>query len=253
MISLPPPTSDPLEKAWLDYYLSPSNAELILDLSDGSRDHCPVKEFFRDPQAFDSQDCLALELCQGQVLDVGAGCGCHSLYLQSQGISVCALDRSPIAIWIMAQRGVQCLYHADIFSFTGPRFDTLLLLMNGIGLVGSLGGLRRFLHLCHRWVGPQGQILMDSTDLGSSSSPGSYPGELMFTVEYQGQRGDPFPWLFVDADTLEQIAWQQGWRTQVIYLGPEGQYLARLLPLPSGDSRPPRPHRSSSRSQGSMT
>lgn len=231
----PPTPTDPLEQAWLDYLYAPSAAELILHFSDGSTDRCPVGEFFRDPEAFESQDCLALELCQGRILDIGAGCGNHCLYLQAQGSAVCALDRSPVATWIMAQRGVECIYQADIFNFQGQMFDTLLMLMNGIGLVGSLTGLQRFLDRCHRLLKPQGQILLDSTELvvmGTDASPG---GELRVSVEYGGQRGDPFPWLFVDADTLEQIATQQGWFTQVIYLGPEGQYLARLVRIDERD------------------
>ncbi len=226
----PPTPTDPLEQAWLDYFRTPAAAELILHFSDGSTDLCPVGEFFRDPEAFESQDCLALELCQGQILDIGAGCGNHCLYLQAQGAPVCALDRSPVATWIMAQRGVNCIYQEDIFSFKAQQFDTLLMLMNGIGLAGSLQGLAQLLDHCHHLLTPQGQILLDSTELVAiDTGQSSYGGELSCAVEYGGKRGDPFPWLFVDPDTLERVAAQQGWFSQVLYLGPEGQYLARLI------------------------
>ena len=227
---IPPTPTDPLEQAWLDYFHTPAAAELILHFSDGTTDHCPVGEFFRDPEAFESQDGLALELCQGQILDIGAGCGNHCLYLQTQGSQVCALDRSPVAAWIMAQRGVDCIYQEDIFNFKARQFDTLLMLMNGIGLVGSLQGLAQFLAHCHHLLTPQGQILLDSTELVALDTDRSaYGGELSVAVEYGGRCGEPFPWLFVDPDTLERIAAQQGWFSQVLYLGPEGQYLARLI------------------------
>ncbi len=110
-----------------------------------------------------------------------------------------------------------------------------MLLMNGIGVVGSLQGLEHFLDHCHSLLTPQGQILLDSTELAPRHTDTFYGGELTFAVEYGGQRGEPFPWLFVDADTLEQIAAQHGWFTQVVYQGPEGHYLARLIQIEASD------------------
>lgn len=225
----PPLTQDPLEQAWLDYFRAPSSAELILHLADGTRDRCLVKEFFRDPDALDPLESFALDLCRGRILDVGAGCGDHSLILQSRGYSVCALDRSSVAVWIMAQRGIQCLFESDFFAFRADGFDTLLLLMNGVGIVGTLRGLEAFLDHCHQLLTPSGQILLDSTDLVIQPTLSSYPREVTFTVEYRGKKGDPFPWLFVDPDTLCRIADRKGWHSQLIYQQEDGQYLARLI------------------------
>ncbi|MFQ3614960.1 MAG: class I SAM-dependent methyltransferase, partial [Cyanobacteriota bacterium] len=126
----------------------------------------------------------------------------------------------------------------------GPefRFDTLLMLMNGIGLVGSLAGLDRFLTLAQDWIQPTGQLLLDSTDLGDpvdelaeadgSADETDPPARVVqFTAEYQGQRGDPVPWLFVEPETLLQHAQSAGWQGQIIYQDPEGAFLARLTPL----------------------
>jgi len=41
----------------------------------------------------------------------------------------------------MRRRGVRDVRCGDVFAFAGERFDTLLMLMNGIGLVGTLDGL----------------------------------------------------------------------------------------------------------------
>ena len=86
-----------------------------------------------------------MALCKGYVLDIGAGTGCHSLALQDRGTRVLAIDVSPQALEILSKRGVEECQHADVFEFQGGPFDTLLLMMHGIGMVEDLAGLDRFL------------------------------------------------------------------------------------------------------------
>jgi hypothetical protein len=114
-------------------------------------------------------------------------------------------------------------------------------MMNGIGIVGTLAGLDRFLHFAQRLVKPGGQILVDSYDLRDSDAPGrmasengdargGYVGEMRFQLEYQGHRGSPYHWLFVDPATLARRATQAGWTCDVIWQEEEDHYLARLSP-----------------------
>ncbi|MEN9221400.1 MAG: class I SAM-dependent methyltransferase [Thermostichus sp. BF3_bins_97] len=239
---------DPLEQALWDWQRGQAKGPIRLC------SYCPDGTPFAEPQvispevfftdALPEAEALALDLCRGQVLDIGAGTGRHALLLQERGLSVWGLDRSPVALQIMEQRGILNRIQADIFHWAGPeiRFDTLLLLMNGIGLVGSLGGLERFLTLARNWLQPTGQLLLDSTDLREedettdSDPPESALAEpeervVNFIAEYNGHRGDPFPWLFVDPETLLEYAQAAGWRGQIVYQDPEGAFLARLTPV----------------------
>jgi SAM-dependent methyltransferase len=263
-----PLPQDPLEQALWDWHRGQARGSLLLHAY--SAEGIPLAEEPQvvSPEVFFTQElpeveALALELCRGRVLDIGAGTGRHSLLLQEEGFAVAALDRSPVALQIMAERGVHCRIAADLFHWEGPEepFDTLLLLMNGAGLVGSLAGLERFLSLARHWVQPTGQLLVDSTDLADLSEEGDAAdlpqvessanseaedrekgrdcrtaGEakarvVNFVAEYSGQRGDPFPWLFVDPETLLRCAHANGWQGQILYQEPEGAFLARLAPL----------------------
>ncbi|MCF2971206.1 class I SAM-dependent methyltransferase [Synechococcus sp. Nb3U1] len=243
---------DPLEQALWDWHQGQPKGDIRMHAH--SPAGIPIEEvqmisaevFFT--QELPETEALALDLCRGRVLDIGAGTGRHTLLLQEQGLPVWALDRSPVALRIMAERGIRHRIQADIFDWTGPevRFDTLLLLMNGIGLVGSLAGLDHFLRLARDWLEPTGQMLLDSTDLRdaqkeddeteNSENPRSTPadpeeGVVQFVAEYNGYRGDPFSWLFVEPEALLQHAQATGWQGQIIYQDPAGAFLARLTPI----------------------
>lgn len=208
---------------------------------DGARQSLGGKYLFRSFERFTDAEAGAVALCQGRVLDVGAGAGSHALVLQEAGLEVVALDVSPDAAAVMRRRGVVDARSGDIFTFDGESFDTLLLLMNGIGVVGDLAGLDRFLDHAHVLLGDGGQILLDSADIKTSDDPaeiarivervraGKYRGETIQRIVYRGETGAPFPWLYIDAITLGSQAAARGWWTQVVFEGSEGDYLARLV------------------------
>ena len=107
----------------------------------------------------------ALSLCRGRVLDLGAGAGRHALELQARGHAVTAVDVSCDAVAVMRERGVRDARCGDLDTVDGELFDTILLLMHGIGLVGTLPGLSDFLGRTHDVLGADGRIVCDSADL----------------------------------------------------------------------------------------
>ncbi len=225
-----PPSWAPHGAALRDFLAGDLDAEVIVRAEDGEEDRTPARVFFRGPEEFSALDEAALDLCRGRVLDVGAGAGCHSLVLQARGLAVRALDVSPEAVEVMRRRGVRDVRCGDVFSFSGERFDTLLILMNGIGLVGTLDGLDRFLRDVPRLLAEGGQILLDSFDPGPADPerPQEYPGEMRFQLEYRGLRGAFYDFVFLDLETLRRHAECAGWNCESIWQEEEGHYLARL-------------------------
>ncbi len=196
------------------------------------RESLPVALFFRSPEAFMPYELRALELCRGRVLDAGAGTGCTSLVLQARGHQVVAIDVVPEAVEIMRRQGVRDARQADLFALQGERFDTVLLLMNGLGLAGTVDGLPLLFRHLHTLVAPGGQVLADSTDVSALPpprvSPGRYPGELEFRLEFAGRRGAAFPQLYADPELARRQARETGWHCDVVFRGEYGSWLARL-------------------------
>ena len=227
---------DLLGKAIGDYYLGKTGAKLRSLSSLGTSEEVPVAHFFRGFPQMPFPEQKALEYCRGSVLDIGCGAGSHCLYLQEQGFEPLGLDRSCRAAGVAAQRGVRNTVCADIMEYRVGEFDTLLLLMNGIGIAGDLEGLGRLLSHLAGLLRPGGQILLDSSDLiylfEEDEDGGvwdvAYYGEVTYRWELGGQQGEPFPWLFVDFATLSAEAGALGFQARLLETGPHYDYLARL-------------------------
>jgi len=230
---------DILGQAISDYYHKGQSATLWVHDDHGPKVEMPVSTYFRDESHMPALERMALSLCKGEVLDIGAGAGSHALALQQRGLAVTALDISPLAAEVMRQRGVQQVHTGDIFQYRGTQADTLLLLMNGIGLCGNTRRLRRFLQLAQQWLKPGGQLLFDSSDVAYLYEEGlpvldHYYGEIRCRYEYQRQKTDWFTWLYIDRATLALIAADEGWRSEVLFDDGNDQYLARLQREPAG-------------------
>jgi len=230
--------SDPYEQAFWDYYKGNKNAVIKILSNKGDDETVPVKYFFRSYKKMPEVEQMALSLCSGKVLDIGAGSGCHSLILQEKGYDITALDFSLGLTSLMKERGLNKVICKDIFKYNSDKFDTLLLLMNGIGLVGDLNGLSTFLNHSKTILNNGGQIILDSCDLmylykepdGSVkiNLNEAFYGEVEYQFEYNGIKGESFKWLFVDFSTLNEYASQNGYNCELIFEDENHQYLGRL-------------------------
>jgi len=229
----------PYGLALSDYDKGNRSATLIIYRDDGWREELPMSTFFRQPQEYDLEH-TALDLCYGHVLDIGAGTGIHTLFLQERGVLVCAIDVSSEAVLIMRQRGVFDVRQADILSFENGEFDTVIMMGHGIGVVENIGGLISFLEHVPGLLKANGQILLTSLDIRVTNDPthleyqkrnlnsGRYFGEIRIQFEYRSIRGPLFGWLHIDAETLSSYASKTGWNCEVVQQQPDGNYLARL-------------------------
>lgn len=217
-----------------DFYHYRLFDKLLLHNSYGPVEEMPVAHFFRSKADMPELEVYALELCNGKILDIGAGVGSHALVLQEMNLDVYALEKSTLASEVMTKRGVKNIINADVFDLHRRKFETLLLLMNGIGLVGDLHGLEKLLVHAKTIIVPHGQMLFDSSDIMylyeevELPPAGKYYGEIAYQYEYKNVKGDWFNWLYVDQQTLLKIASKNGWICQIIYEDEFGQFLASL-------------------------
>lgn len=226
---------DVLGQAIHDYHYNFSPGKLWIHNRFGQPDEMPLEVYFRDEEDMPSLELQALALCRGSVLDIGAGAGSHALYLQQREVDVTALEISTLAAAVMQHRGVKKIILKNIFDYKAVQYDTLLLLMNGIGLSADLPGLHQFLQHAKSLLLPGGQLLFDSSDVAylykKTKRPGEkYYGEINFRYEYKGQKTDWFTWLYADQQILRNIAAEEGWLMEVHFVDEHDQFLVRLTP-----------------------
>ncbi|MDR2011333.1 MAG: class I SAM-dependent methyltransferase [Bacteroidales bacterium] len=226
--------------ACLDYLNSKDKKIAIKVKSDiVETDVIPVEYLFRNFDQMPVLEQKALLISEGNILDVGACAGSHSLYLQNIGKSVTSIDKSKGCCEVMHSRGVKNIIREDIFAYKEKKYDTILLLMNGIGIAGTLPEFPAFLNHLKNLLNPSGRIIFDSSDLqylyyeddGSLNIPFTerYYGEITYQMEYKGNNSKKFSWLFVDPFTVENIAKECCFEMQFIAEGEHYDYLACLI------------------------
>lgn len=228
---------DVFGEALKDQFIKPPAETLWVHNSYDEPEEMPVDIYFRNENEMPELELKALDLCKGKVLDVGAGVGSHALVLQKRGFDVTGMDISVSAVTIMRQRGLKQALEGNILTYKPEpgikKYDTLLFMMNGIGLTGSLAGLKTFLMQVKQLINAEGQLVFDSSDLSYLYLEIPFPesgyfGEVSFRYEYKSAKGNWFKWVYVDQKTLTDIATQTGWHTEVIFEDENDQYLARL-------------------------
>jgi SAM-dependent methyltransferase len=224
---------DVFGEALKDQFTKPPSETLWVHNSYDEPEEMPVDIYFRDESEMPDLELKALELCRGKVLDVGAGVGSHALVLQSRGFDVTGMDISASAVSIMIQRGLKKAVEGNILKYKEDTFDTLLFMMNGIGLTGTIKGLTTFLKDVKSLLNPDGQLIFDSSDLSYLYQEVAFPlagyyGEVSFRYEYKSVKGSWFKWIYVDQQTLKSLAEKQGWKVEIVFEDDQDQYLARL-------------------------
>lgn len=221
-----------------DYFRNGSAETLIVHSSMFEDDEIPVETLFRGFEQMPAIEKVALEMAHGDILDVGAAAGCHSLALAEMGKSSVAIDISPLSVSVMRERGVDA-HLVDFYdeSFSG-RFDTVLMLMNGTGIIGNVYNIPAFFSRLRQLLKPDGTVLVDSSDLRYlfEEEDGSlmidladdYYGQLDYQMEYKDVLGETFDWLYLDYETLAFYAEENGFSAELVAEGDHYDYLAAL-------------------------
>ncbi|WP_394774122.1 class I SAM-dependent methyltransferase [Flavobacterium sp.] len=227
-------------KAMFDFQTNNSPEDIITETTISEEDEMSVDYLFRSYNEMPLLEQKALQLATGKTLDVGCGAGSHSLSLQNdRNLEVTSIDISEKAIETCKLRGVKNAKVQNILDFEGEKFDTIILLMNGVGIFGKLENCNTFLSKLKSLLNPNGQILLDSSDIiymfdededGGKWIPSNndYYGELVFNITYKGEKEEPFNWLYLDYNTLQNAAAANGLKCELILEGEHYDYLAKL-------------------------
>jgi len=231
--------SDPMGAAILDYQITGKSGRLRVLSSMFDEDEIPVSHLFRSYHDMPKLEQKALSLAKGSVLDVGAGAGCHALELQNRGLEVKAIDISPLSCKAMSLRGIRDVECINLFDKAlEGSFDTILLLMNGTGIAGKVQMLPTLFERLKQLLAPEGQILIDSSDLKyiyedenghvDVDPEDPYYGEVDYQMVYKDIKSEPFDWLYVDYPLLSTVAASCGLKAELVAEGDHYDYLARF-------------------------
>ena len=229
-------------KAILDYQTNSSPENIITSTSISEDDEMEVAYLFRSFDKMPAIEQKALQLANGKTLDIGCGAGSHSLYLQNErNIDVHSIDISKNAIQACLLRGLKNIRAIDVLDLENEKYDTILLLMNGTGIFETLEKSTTYLQKLKSLLNPNGQILIDSSDIiymfdededgGKWIPSDNYYGELTFSLQYKKEKEVDFPWLYMDYNTLQNAALANGLQCQLVLEGDHFDYLAQLTIL----------------------
>lgn len=226
---------DPLGRIILDYSKDRIERQVTVESEICEDDFISASYLFRTFEEMPKMEQLALEKCSGSILDIGAGAGIHSKHLQNKGFEIKAIDVSPGAVQYMQSQGL----NAEVQDFyeVNEQYDTLLMMMNGIGIAGSLKNLEHTLLQAKKMLRENGQLLFDSTDikyLYMDDDGGmwidlntEYYGNFNFRMHYEDQSTDWFDWLYIDFDKLQEAANKLDLKVEKLY-EEDNQFLARI-------------------------
>ncbi len=235
MTNILSPEKDPMGAAIREYHQTGKAGRLRVLSSMFDEDEIPVAHLFRSLDQMSALEQKAISMARGRILDVGAGAGCHSVLLDD----VHAIDISPLSCEVLQDRGIKSVQCINLFDerLVGP-FDTILMLMNGTGIIGKLKNMPAFLDRVRQLLNKGGQILVDSSDLKylyenedgtyDIDPLGPYYGEIDYQMVYRKVKGEPFDWLYVDFETLKMIAESNGFICNKVLEGEHYDYLAQI-------------------------
>jgi SAM-dependent methyltransferase len=216
-----------------DYQSGNHDLEVLLNNNYTIAEDFPVDAFFREDEDLNDIEVFALNLCEGEILDIGAGAGVHSLILQRNNFDITALEISAGAWEVMKQRGISKIINASVMDYNEKKYDTLLMMMNGIGFCGYVDELKNFLIHAKNLLKPNGQIVFDSSDVSylyedEQPETDSYYGEIDYQYEYKGESGEWFSWLYADENLMAELAKECGYQLQIMFRDDDNAYLGKL-------------------------
>lgn len=228
------PNGDPWGAAINDYLLGNKKAKITVESNIAEDDSIPVSYLFRKFHEMPDLEQKALLIANGNILDIGAGVGSHSLYLQEKGMNITALEQSMKACKVMKKRGIEQVIESDFYAFTSTqKYDTILMMMNGIGIMGTVSNATNFFNHIRLLLSPSGQFIFDSSDISylfddKNDMQPDYFGEISYQLKYKNVIGEKFNWLFIDEKMAKTITEANGGNFELLAKGKHHEYLARI-------------------------
>ncbi|MHA2357755.1 MAG: class I SAM-dependent methyltransferase [Candidatus Heimdallarchaeaceae archaeon] len=211
-----------------DYYHDKGGFEIVerddgyFDISDGP------KIYFAEFDDWYEIEKEAMFYVHGKILDIGCGAGRHSLYLQKKDFDVMGIDISPLAIEVCKLRGLKKVEVKSVHEIESNFgiFDTIMMLGNNFGLVGSPENAKKILKVFYNITSDEGTIIGANRDPYQTKfkdhldyhkfnlKRGRMAGQMTIRIRYKKIVSSWFDLLFVSREELEAILKDTGWKIE---------------------------------------
>jgi SAM-dependent methyltransferase len=218
---------DAFGEALLNCLSGDMHAATIVERDDGFIDSEDIVRYFAPHDEWPDLDRWCCQPVSGRVLDIGAGAGRHSLFLQERGCAVTALDVSPLAAEVCRRRGVRDVFVGTIEDLAAVKpepFDVFCLLGNNLGLLRDQEYAVRLLSLLAS-MGTSNALLvgtnLDPYRSGDhehlayhdrNRSAGRMPGQVRIRIRHRSKSTPWMEYLFLSPDELQSLSVKTSWR-----------------------------------------
>lgn len=215
-----PRTDDAFGEMVWDYFEGDLSERPRYRRDDGDVTEAHLEAYFSDPGEWSASLRDLLDRLRGSVLDVGCGAGKHARYLQTRGHDVLAIDRSPGAVAVARELGVE---HAAVMDMgdvgiLDETVESAIALGKQIAIGDSAAALGATLTALAGAVEPGGTLLADFDSpqrRGDGYLDDHRLGEGLtyrrFRVEYADLVGPWVDLLMVEPETLAGIVEGTPW------------------------------------------
>ncbi len=198
-----------------------------------------VSVYFHEYPQWDKDEKEAILFAKGKVLDIGAGAGRVSLYLQQRRLRVTAIDISPLAVRVCKLRGVKdarLLSLEKILSLRTEPFETVVMFGNNFGLFENSFRAKYLLNKLYGITSPEALILAQSSDPYKTRKPthlkyyafnrqrGRMAGQFRIRLGLKETRGEWFEYLFVSKKEMKDILNGTGWKIKRFFDSDQSLY-----------------------------
>jgi SAM-dependent methyltransferase len=200
----------------------------VVERDDGYLSLGDVARYFAGEDEWPPVERWAVARVTGRVLDVGCGAGRHALPLAARGHDVVGVDASPGAVEVARARGVAALVGTAEQPPDGP-FDTVLLLGNNLGLLGSAEHAGTVLRALAAVTAEGGRLLGTGLDPHQTDDAahlayhrhnvahGRLPGQTRIRLRDGAVTGEWFDYLFASPAELRPLLDGTPWRLREVY------------------------------------
>lgn len=238
-----PATADAFGQA-LQAHHRGDHGYVIVERDDGLVSPSVGGEFyFVGPDKWPERERRAVGMAEGRVLDIGCGAGRHALALQERGHDVTAIDVSEAAVEVARDRGVEdarVVDVADVADELDGVYDTVLMLGNNFGLVGTatrapsiLGGIANVTaadgHLLAESRDPTAtdeRVHLDYHDLNRER--GRLPGAVRQRIRFETVATPWHDYLQAAPETMRDLVAETPWTVADVIDSEGGHYVGQL-------------------------